>query len=490
MTKRIISVFLSLILSLCCVFPVLAAGETTPTVDAPLVIVNGFAAAPLYLYPELPDAEQVFAPSGKTILQGVSHLFIPLLRLAFTGDWSRFADEVDPHLLGIFTPLLCDADGNSISDVGVRDFSQSADHYPDFYLMDTRDEHGFVHTAIDTLGGENVYFFAYDWRLDPMDHADALYAFIQNVKAQTGKDKVRLAACSMGGAVTMAYLSKYGPEDIVTLLMENTAFQGISFVGQLFCGDYEADLDSMVDYLFQFVNLPQRAKQIAANLVRRSLLAKGLMRFLLQVSDHNGERIARDIMYPIFGNMPGMWVFVTDAQFEAAKQNALDAEKNAELIRKLDDYHYNVQVHAQQILQNTIDAGCRVFILANYGQRGVPVSTARLNCNDYLIDTSLSSGGAVCAKVGETLPPDYTQQVDCGHDHISPDRVIDASTCMFPEITWFVRDMGHLDYPYGTESAEFLMWFVCADQQYTVHNQTRYPQFLQYDKQNKTLKQQ
>lgn len=487
MTKRILSVILSVILTSCCILPAFASQETAAPVDAPLVIVSGFAAAPLYLHPDTPQAQQVFAPSGKTIVRNVARLFLPLLRLAFTGDWSRFADESDPHLLNIFADLLCDEDGNSISDVGVRDYSLSADHYPDFYLQDARDEHGFVHTAIDALGGENVYFFGYDWRLDPLDHADALYAFIQNVKAQTGKDRIILAACSMGGAVTMAYLAKYGPDDLVTLLMENTAFQGISFVGQLFSGDYEADLDSMVDYLFQFVSLPQRTKAVAVKLVKRSLLAKSLMRFLLQVSDHNGERIARDIMYPIFGNMPGMWVFVPDAQYEQAKRNALDAEKNAVLIRRIDAYHYTVQVRAKEILQNTIDAGVRVFILANYGQRGVPVSMARLNCNDYLIDTSLSSGGAVCARIGETLPDGYVQQVDCGHNHISPDRVIDASTCMFPEITWFVRDMGHLDYPYGTDGAEFLMWFVCADRQFSVHDVPRYPQFLQYDKQTKTL---
>ena len=108
--------------------------------------------------------------------------------------------------------------------------------------------------------------------------------------------------------------------------------------------------------------------------------------------------------------------------------------------------------------------------------------------NDYLIDTSLSSGGAVCADNGKTLPDGYVQQKDRRHDHISPDRRIDASTCMYPENTWFIRDMGHLDFPYGTEGADFLMWLVCADTQLTIRSDVRYPQFLVYNKAAGTLR--
>ncbi|MBQ7545491.1 MAG: hypothetical protein IJT41_00805 [Clostridia bacterium] len=487
MLKRILSVFLSVILAFCCILPVFASEKEAVPVDAPLVIVSGFGAVPLYLHPDSPSALQVFAPSAKTIVRNVSHLIVPLLRFVFTKDWIRLADETHPYLAGIFEDSLCDADGNSVHDVSVRTFPLSADHYPDLYLQDDRDEHGFVHTAIDALGGENVYFFAYDWRLDPMDHANDLHAFIESVKAQTGKDRIVLAACSMGGAITMAYLFKYGADDIITLLMENTAFQGISFVGKLFCGDYEADLDTLSEYLMQFVSWPKSIKNFATKLLKHSHLTNKLMEFILDMNDHNGERIAHEVMYPVFGNMPGMWAFVAQNEYEAAKRNALDADRNAVLIRRIDAYHYNVQQHAKDILDQTIASGCRVFVLVNYGQYGVPVSSARLNCNDYLIDASLASGGAVCAKIGQTLPDGYTQQAACGHNHISPDRAIDASSCMFPEITWFVHDMGHLDYPYGSESAQFLMWFVQADLQYTVHSDPRYPQFLQYNKQNKTL---
>ena len=58
---------------------------------------------------------------------------------------------------------------------------------------------------------------------------------------------------------------------------------------------------------------------------------------------------------------------------------------------------------------------------------------------------------------------------------------------MFPELTWFVRDMGHLDYPYGSEGMDFLMWLVRMDSQYTIRTSARYPQFMRYDVKQKTL---
>ena len=157
------------------------------------------------------------------------------------------------------------------------------------------------------------------------------------------------------------------------------------------------------------------------------------------------------------------------------------------MIRKIDAYHYGVQAKAKQILKKASASGCRIAVLANYGKYAIPLTKSMRVSDDYLIDTALSSGGAVCANVGETLPDDYVQQRDRRHNHLSPDRAIDASTCMFPEWTWFIRDMGHLDFPYGSQGMDFLLWLIGMDKQYTVWTSDRYPQFMQYDVKSKTL---
>ena len=92
---------------------------------------------------------------------------------------------------------------------------------------------------MDAFGSDNTYFFNYDWRLDPLKHADDLNLFIKNVKTQTKCDRVALAAFSMGGTVTCSYLYKYGSSDVDSVSLCSTAFQGTSCMGSMFSGDLE-----------------------------------------------------------------------------------------------------------------------------------------------------------------------------------------------------------------------------------------------------------
>ena len=156
------------------------------------------------------------------------------------------------------------------------------------------------------------------------------------------------------------------------------------------------------------------------------------------------------------------------------------------LIKTIDEYHYNVQSKAYDILK-AAESDTSIYITAQYNMQGLPVSeTSTDSNNDFLIDVNYASGGAVCSKLGETLPDSYVQAKNCGHDHLSADGQIDASTCMFPEQTWFIRDMAHVDYPVG-ESADFIIWLAASDQQLTVRDSEKYPQFMKYDSSENTL---
>jgi len=67
--------------------------------------------------------------------------------------------------------------------------------------------------------------------------------------------------------------------------------------------------------------------------------------------------------------------------------------------------------------------------------------------------------------------------VDCGHDHISPDNVVDASTCALPETTWFFSGGDH----FKIDEYGFNSWFFDAPEPQTVFTEERYPQFLMAD---------
>ncbi len=483
MKKRLLSLLL-----VCCVLAGVLSLTAQGAYDgAPLIVISGFGTVPLYLNADTPEAERVFVPSAGRIVKNVVQLVPPLLRLRRDGDYDSFADKMNPLVQNVFEQSALDAAGNPIENVTVRKFPQTADHYMDFFDNRPKDEQAFVRGAIDALGGRNTYFFSYDWRLDPLDHAVELRDYIRTVLKETGKRKVVLAACSMGGTVATAYLSRYGAKDVQTLIMDNTAFQGITMVGEMFCKEYAVDKEMTVEYALQFTELPEEIKDFIRKAAARSRAANRLVDFAGELLDKTKDKTSEEVLYPLFAYMPGMWAFVKAGDYERAKKIALDPDLNRELIAKIDAYHYGVQAKAKTLLQKASKQGCRIAILANYGKYAIPLTKSMRVCDDYLIDTALASGGAVCADVQTTLPEGYVQKRDRGHNHISPDRVIDASTCMFPEWTWFVRDMGHLDYPYGSEGIDFLMWLVRMEKQYTIRTDARYPQFMKYDVKAKTL---
>ena len=486
MLKKLVAALLACSLLLG-VLSVTAFAEDDSYNGAPLIVISGFGTVPLYLNANTSEAERVFFPSAKRIVKNALQLLPSLFQLNRDGDYGRFADKMDPLVFNIFSQSALDASGNPLLNVAVRSFPLTADHYMDFFANQPKDEQALVRGAIDCLGVENTYSFSYDWRLDPLDHASDLHDYIRNVQQQTGKKKVILAACSMGGVVAMAYLSKFGAKDVQTLILNNTAFQGITMVGEMFCKDYDVDKDLTVEYALQFTQMPEQFKSFIRTCLSRSLLADKLVSFAGKLLENTKDQTSAEVLYPLFAYMPGMWAFVNAKDYERAKQCALDPEVNKELIRKIDAYHYGVQAKAKQLLQKASAQGCRIAITANYGKFAIPLTKSMRVCDDYLIDTALASGGAVCADVFQTLPETYKQQRDRRHNHISPDRVIDASTCMFPEWTWFVRDMGHLDYPYGSEGMDFLMWLIQMDSQYTIRTSDRYPQFMKYDVKQKTL---
>lgn len=46
--------------------------------------------------------------------------------------------------------------------------------------------------------------------------------------------------------------------------------------------------------------------------------------------------------------------------------------------------------------------------------------------------------------------------------------MIDASTCLLPEQTWFLKDLKHVGYIYDTQVMEFILWLCLSDTQRTV----------------------
>lgn len=67
-----------------------------------------------------------------------------------------------------------------------------------------------------------------------------------------------------------------------------------------------------------------------------------------------------------------------------------------------------------------------------------------------------------------TLGDDYVQARDVGHNCLSEDGIIDASTCMLPENTWFIKNYGHAMFDYRRNGCDLYVRAMTAKTQPTV----------------------
>lgn len=457
--KKVIAVLLSGILA----FSVSAAAfaqDTDGKCDCghvPVIYVTGFAQTNLAANIGTDEQYEVFFPETDIILNCVKQLIIPLVMLFATGNYGRFEKSLAGAMNEMFRDVACDKNGNPLNDtvdIVYRD-EPTASHY-----------------------AYTFSYFRYDWREDVFDIAAELNEYIEKTKALTGHDKVALKAESMGGAVVMTYLYVYGSDSIDTLVMQSSAYNGITLVGSLFKGDIDIKGKSVLNYIGNFLE-GNRADMVLYRALLNTfggLAVNPVSGVLNRLFSNVKDDLYADSLIPTIGWIPGIWTFVPYEDYEEAKAFIFDDELNAELIGKVDRYQYNVAANRKEILDKAIDDGMKLAIVSHYGKAGVPVNTYDSYQSDFLIDTARTSFGAACADFGKTLGDGYVQKINDGHNHLSCDGIIDASTCAYPEYTWFIKDMMHTWYTSGY--LRFVFDLIYCGEQPTVETFEQYPQFL------------
>lgn len=466
--KKAVSVFLAVLLT----FSVSAASFSSYATDkcgcshTPIVYVTGFAMTDLVANPGTEEEYNVFMPETSAIVSAVARLIVPTVMLRITGDYEGFAGSLSKILNDTMKDVACDDNGDPLNEtVDVK------------FRVDPTSEHGY---RCDNR-------FNYDWREDVFEIAAELNEYIEKTKELTRHDKVVLKGESMGGAVIMTYLKQYGYGSVDTVIMQSSAFNGINLVGGLFTGDLNIKTKSVMNYIGNFIegSDPVTAFYRCIFYALSGLLLSPVCGELDTVFTRGKDVLYEDCLRDLFGNLTGIWTFVPNEYYEQAKEYMLDEVENATLIKKLDAYHYGVMDSTKEILDEAMNHGMKLAIISNYGKAAVPVLKNDAYQSDFLIDTARTSLGATCADFGAMLPEGYTQGVADGHNHISCDNAIDASTCIYPEYTWFIKDMMHTWYTPGYY--DFTWWLAQHGSQPTVNESDDFPQFLYNDQVNKII---
>ena len=481
--QKALSVLLALVLVFSCVSVSFAAAED----QTPVIVVSGMGSRDMTVHD---TGKRAFPPATDNIVKGIFLGLGPILSAILFGNGALFDKYGADAIYGMLGDLACDEDGKSVKQIDSVLFPDSVDHYRAEFEAENKNELGFVRAVADKHGWENTYFFNYDWRMSPIDIAKDLADMIAFVKEKHGANKVSLFAMSMGGNVLSAYLYQYGADDVKTAVYASTAFLGVEMVSNLLAGKLFLNTDALLTYFVPFlqsVELPVLAKIFdladkAAEKDGMDTVNAILARTVQAIKDPLYQKIFKTT----FARFPGVWSFVPVDAYDACKQASKSYTTLSDAFWTKADKMHDVQVNTKAMIDKAQKGGTNVYIIGAYGFAGIPVSEGYTNHTDTLIDTHLMSGNCAVAPYGKTLADiGYTTGGGCGnksHYHISADNVIDASVGLLPEHTWLIRDMGHVEFPYGTGASELGVWLVTNSAPVTVQSDARYPQFTSLDR--------
>lgn len=485
--KRLVSVLLcvSMVFSLCAVGASASNDAEIVTVsceeklanlnaDVPVIFVSGVGGE---YYKGLSteteeDDVQIWGPQSDVILEIVKENIFEVLKCLIFGDYDELIALLGEIAVPLFGDFSCDENGVPDPDTGRKDTS-------DYELK-------------SGYGYENSYTFVYDWRLNMSTVAAQLDEYVDYVMEITGSDKVAFAAMSMGNSVMTTYLYEYyytaenyaERNHIDSVIFIAGAMNGVGVCEDPFSGNITVDSTSLMRFLAEIMLEDDSTKTIYYVLeVLYSLGAlEPIVNYVNNLTQELIEHGLHEAVADTIGTIPGFYALMGAERYEETRDYIFSTPekqaKYAKIIEAGDYYHECVQANNTKVIQSLLDDGINTAIIAEYGYSFIPITSDNNRMTDGTIATDRESFGATCAELDGTLGEGYIQakECECGKNHVSPDNQIDASTCAFPDITWFGKYLRHTaSDKYIAELANLVIY---SDEQITVWHFAEYPQYL------------
>ncbi len=479
--KKSLSIILA-ILMVVAAMPMAFAAENNKIMEAhdgdPIVVVRGIDFAGLI------DTE-----TGKKAINieafDITNIILNFGMNYVTKNKDAVVDTITSLGCDIFKNVKLDKEGNPANpNVTIPKYPKSANNYAeelenDDVWADTAV--GLYRSIARNYGGKNTYLYTFDWRLSPKELAADLKSYLDNVIAETGADKLDIAACSMGGMITTAYLYYY---DDATDILDSVFFfsgahNGGHIVGSAFSGDLVIDSKGIADFLIE-----KTKGNFGVNLLVKILnglgILKGVVKFVNEVLvEYEGE-IYGDFLRECLATAYGLWALIPDDEFDAARDFFFAGveDEYTTALAEIDEIQKFVN-STEKTMAKLEAAGVKFGYVSHYNSRQLPIYSGFKAHGDGVLETDRTSGGAVVANYGETLTD--AQIAGVAAEYISPDKVIDASKCLYTDKTWFVKNAGHVGCKDNSEHTEFAIWLITQDEQPTVNTTDKYPRFMNVD---------
>ena len=497
--KKFLSVFLALTLVLGIILPAFSwvdANESHSQI--PVIRISGDGEAlydlegnKIFHYKDIAKVLKSDGENGSEnseLYKSMAENLLPALAKGLaTDDWDDLYVGLETEISKIFANSLLDENGNVTNGSG---------------LSQSRKEQMENKRNNNQMGDKgyyawNDYWFHYDWRLDPMETADVFHSFVQDIKRTTGCEKVGVAATCLGTNIVMAYVAKYGAKDIQGIGMDGSVVGGAEILSDVICAKFDVDPPAVMRILRDVEGLGMFSMDEFLTATIDMLVQTGLIEGVISTTenlfyDKLVEGVTSALALSTFYTWPNYWACVTPEDYESAKYYVFGAEgsekrtKYAGLIEKLDRYDREVRQQVPKLLQKIKDDGANLGVISKYGFQMIPITSTSDAISDQFASVTRSSFGATTSNVYETLSDEYiSQKTSEGKGkYISPDKLIDASTCLFPDYTWFIKGSSHSNWT--CYEIKIMFEVASADRQLTVDD-FPYSQFMVYDKETDSL---
>lgn len=493
--KKALSLILALILVFTVAVPALAAGQVE---DIPIITLRGDGTQIFVPDENAPDGERNIWGDALSNIEGgdvgesVANVLLPFLTEGLLFDkWDNYYDAFYEETAPIFEELRLDGNGQPRygSGIGKSDIAENAN---------TRNQNPALWQGGRYTVGNYTYW--YDWRLDPEDIIDDLHRYILDVMKTTGKKKITLCGTCFGGAYVLAYLNKYGTDGHIKNVFFNvTVGNSTSLLTDAFCGDIEIDAKAIQRFGYQNVDLDTNT--FAGFFASTPLLNEIIFTsydLLAQTGVIDKLGISFDELYQkiyeglvprlaiaMFATFPSYWSLVEPERFEEARDFVFTVagagfeQEYAGLIEKINNNYENVTSRKVEIIETCQQAGVHFGALAKYGAQMYPFVESQDQISDELVDLYHASFGATVAKdVYSTFDDAYLAMAEANGTakYISPDKQIDASTSLFKDSLWILKNGYH---DYFVQDYKVIEEF-SRNTEFTVNDNPAYPQYMIY----------
>lgn len=427
--------------------------------------------------------------SDSSLLESIANILMPFLIDGMLNDnWEPYYKNLQKEIGELFENSLLDKDGNAQYGTGLRQERKNK-------MENVRHNDQFWRTSDGTkYYVHDRYWFYYDWRLDPIESAAELKSYIDDILASTGCEEVGIVASCLGTNVVTAYLAVY-PEHA------KNSIRGVAFDGSVVSG---------AEMLSEAISGKFNIDAAAINRTLKDCGAIGMfdidgfINTTLEMLDRTGvldavigktkdwiyyklvEGVTSALALSTFYTWPNYWACVSPQDYDTAMQYVFGpegSEKRTEyagLIAKLDNYNRVVRQRIPEILTMTVENGVHFGVISKYGFQTLPICETNYLVSDQFASVGRSSFGATTGTIYEDLSADHiAEKTAAGFGkYISPDGQIDASTCLFPDSTWFIKGSSHSNW--SDWELRLLYDIASSEEKVTVNNSCWPSQFVVY----------